>query len=147
MGNGASFIDREQEALWYLGAQRVIHASDSFPGLAEFVLPAGTIIYAHLHKDGDEAYYVLSGEAVIACGGERFHVGTGTFLFLPCNVPHYMEVDKSAPFKYLTWMTPAGFAHEVTMMGSPSKALLIVPPPSPDSVKIYYLADLLKRWR
>ncbi len=88
---------------------------------------------------------MIEGEAVISCGGQVFHVSAGTFLFLPCNVPHHMEVSKSGPLRYLTWMIPAGFAHDVTKMGNPNKALLLAPPLAPDRAKVQRLADLLRK--
>ena len=143
----STFLDKEKEALWYLGGQRIINAlGERIEGafrLTEFVTPAGTLVYAHMHKE-DEAHYVIEGEATISCGEQIFHVSTGTFLFLPCNVPHHMEVSKSGPLRYLTWRTPAGFAHDVTKMGNPNKALLLAPPLSPDRAKVQRLADLLR---
>ena len=143
----STFLDKEKEALWYLGGQRIINALgeriERAFHLTEFVTPAGTLVYAHMHKE-DEAHYVIEGEATISCGEQIFHVSTGTFLFLPCNVPHHMEVSKSGPLRYLTWRTPAGFAHDVTKMGNPNKALLLTPPLSPDRAKVQRLADLLR---
>jgi len=144
----STFLDQEKEALWYLGGQRIINAlGERIEGafsLTEFVTPAGTFVHAHLHKKEDEAHYVIEGEAVISCEGQVFHVSTGTFLFLPCNVPHHMEVSKSGPLRYLTWMIPAGFAHDVTKMGNPNTALLLAPPLAPDRAKVQRLADLLR---
>jgi mannose-6-phosphate isomerase-like protein (cupin superfamily) len=144
----ATFLDKEQEALWYLGGQRIINAlGERIKGafrLTEFVTPAGTLVYAHMHKKQDEAYYVIEGGATIFCGGQIFPVSAGTFLFLPCNVPHHMEVSTSGPLRYLTWMIPAGFAHDVTKMGNPNTALLLAPPLAPERAKVQRLADLLR---
>jgi mannose-6-phosphate isomerase-like protein (cupin superfamily) len=146
--DSSTFLDNEQEALWYLGGQRIINALgeriDGAFRLTEFVTPAGTFVYAHLHKKEDEALYVLEGKATISCGGQVFHVSAGTFLFLPCNVPHHLEVSRSGPFRYLTWMTPAGFAQDVTKMGNPNTALLLAPQLAPESAKVQQLADLLR---
>jgi mannose-6-phosphate isomerase-like protein (cupin superfamily) len=148
VNNGPSTVlDKEQEALWYLSGQRIIKALGERIEkpflLTEFIIPAGTLIYAHMHKQ-DEAYYILEGEATMYCGGQVLHAGVGTLLFLPCNLPHHMEVSKSAPFRYLTWMTPAGFAHNVTKLGNPNSALLLAPPLPPDTTKVQQLADLLR---
>ena len=147
--NPSTFVDNnEQEALWYFGGQRSINALGERIGrafhLTEFVTPASTFIYAHLHKKEDEALYVIEGEATVSCAEQRFSISVGTFLFLPCNIPHHMEVSASGPFRYLTWMTPAGFAHHVTKMGSPNTALLLVPPPAPERAKVQQLASLLR---
>ena len=138
--------DAEQEALWYLGGQRIIMAlGERIVGasqITELATPAGTHVSAL--RQEEEAQYVLAGEATIVCGGQNFPVSAGTFLFLPANIPHQMQVSTSGPFRYLTWLTPAGFAHDVTKMGDPDQALLLAPPPVPDRAKIQHLADLLR---
>jgi hypothetical protein len=135
----STVLDQEKEALWYLGGQRIIHAlGERIEGafrLTEFVTPAGTFIYAYRHKED---------EAIIACGGQVFPVSAGTFLFLPCTVPHQMEVSTSGPLRYLAWRTPAGFAQDVTKMGNPNTALLLAPPLAPERAKVQRLADLLR---
>ncbi len=137
----------EKEALWYLGGQRIINAlGERMKGafrLTEFVAPARTFVCAYMQKE-DEAQYVIEGEATITCGEQVFHVSAGTFLFLPCNVAHHMQVSTAGPLKYLTCRTPAGFAHDVTKMGHPNQPLLLAPPFAPDSAKVQQLADLLK---
>lgn len=142
----------EQEALWYLGGQRIITAlKEILKGafrLTELVTPAGTASAALKHKR-DDALYVLAGEATVACGGQDFPVCAGTFLFLPCHVPHQMQVGTDG-LSYLTWMTPAGFAQDVLKMGTPNRALLLAPAHAPDSAKVQRLADLLRAnivWR
>jgi mannose-6-phosphate isomerase-like protein (cupin superfamily) len=143
----ATFLDKEQEALWYLGGQRIINTpGERFEGalrLTEIVTPAGTFVSAYRLKR-DKAHYVIEGEATISCGGQVFHLSAGSFLFLPCNIPHHMEVSQSGPFRYLTWRTPAGFAHDVLKMGDPNNALLLAPPPAADRAKVQRLADLLR---
>ena len=138
----------EQEALWYLGGRRMVDAlveqGGGAPPVTEFVTPAGTLVYAHLHKE-DEAFYAVDGEATVACSGQRFHLSAGTFLFLPCKIPHHMEVSTSGPFRYLTWMVPADFAQDVTKMGNSGVPLLLAPPHPSEPTKIQQLADLLRK--
>ncbi len=139
--------DNEQEALWFLGGQRIINALgewivDPFR-LSEFATPAGTIVSTY-RLQGDEARYVLSGAATIIRAGEAVTVSAGTFLFLPEQVSHRMEVGHSGTFKYLTWMTPSGFAQYVTKMGNKHQMFVLAPPHAPDRAKIGHLADLLR---
>jgi len=147
--NTSTFQDTEKEALWYLSSKSVIEAlGEQLEGvfhLTEFVIPAGTLVYPHIHHKEDEAHYVIEGNAIISCAQQILHVSAGTFLFLPCNVPHHMEVSTSGPFRYLTWMMPAGFAHEVTQMGTPNNALLLAPPSITNRAKIQSLAHLLRK--
>lgn len=42
----------------------------------------------HLHRDVDEAFYVLEGQYEFHCGSERIDAGPGAFVLLPRGVPH-----------------------------------------------------------
>jgi quercetin dioxygenase-like cupin family protein len=141
-------LNTEQEALWYLGSLRIIHAIGEQAGrivhLTEYILPAGTHIYAHRHLDEDEGVYVTEGEATFSCGEKVMNVTAGTLLFFPQNVHHHLEVGKSGPFRYLTWMTAKGFAHHVLHIGEPGQALVLSPPPYASKERILQLALLLR---
>ena len=141
-------LNTEQEALWYLGNLRIIQAIGEQAGravhLTEYVLPAGTHIYAHRHRDEDEGVYAAEGEATFSCGANVISVTAGTLLFLPQNVHHHLEVGKSAPFRYLTWMTATGFAHNALHIGEPGQALVLSPPPFASQERIQQLAMLLR---
>lgn len=146
--DSAMLLDQEQEALWYLGGQRIINGlGERRKGtfrLIEFLTPAGTFITSRLRKKEDEALYIIEGEVIVSCEGQTLHAGPGTFLFLPCAAPYSMEISTAGPLRYLTWLTPAGFAQEVTKMGNPDQPLILAPPPAPERVKILRLADLLR---
>src|SRR5258708_3028609 len=108
------------------------------------VRPAGTYISAHRHRDEDEGIYVAEGEATFACGETVMSATAGTLLFLPQHVHQHLEVGKSAPFRYLTWMTATGFAHHVLHIGEPGQALELSPPPFASQERIQQLALLLR---
>jgi mannose-6-phosphate isomerase-like protein (cupin superfamily) len=141
-------LKTEQEALWYLGALRIIQAIGEQAGravhLTEHVLPAGTHISAHQHRDEDEGVYVAEGEATFSCAEKVMSVTAGTLLFLPQHIHQQLEVGKSAPFRYLTWMTATGFAHKVLHIGEPGQALVLSPPPLTSQERIQHLALLLR---
>jgi mannose-6-phosphate isomerase-like protein (cupin superfamily) len=141
-------LNAEQEALWYLGSQKIIQAigeqADHAVHLSEHVLPAGTHVYAHRLQDEDEGIYVTEGEATFSCGEKVMSVTAGTLLFLPQNVHQHFEVGKSASFRYLTWMTATGFAHHALQIGKPGQALVLSPPPFASQERIQQLAILLR---
>jgi quercetin dioxygenase-like cupin family protein len=141
-------LNEEQAALWYLGSLRIIQAIGEQAGhtehRTEYVLPAGTHIYAHRRRDKDEGIYVAEGEATFSCGEKVMCVTAGTLLFLPQNVHHHLEVGKSASFRYLTWVTATGFAHNALHMGEPGQALVLSPPPFTSQERIQQLAILFR---
>jgi quercetin dioxygenase-like cupin family protein len=112
--------------------------------LSEYVLPAGTHIYAHRHRDEDEGIYVAEGDATVSCGEKVMSVIAGTLLFLPQNVHQHLEVGNSRPFRYLTWMMATGFAHHVLHIGERGQALVLSTPPFASQERIQHLAKLLR---
>jgi quercetin dioxygenase-like cupin family protein len=142
-------LNEEQEALWYLGSLRIIQAIGEQAGhtvhRTEYVLPAGTHIYAHRHRDEDKGIYVAEGEATFSCGQKVMSVTAGTLLILPQNMHHHLEVGKFASFRYLTWVTATGFARNALHMGEPGQALLLSPPPFISQERIQQLAILFRK--
>jgi quercetin dioxygenase-like cupin family protein len=136
----------EQEALWRLGGVRLITIQGEQVGGAlrvrEFRAPARTRVVAWRRQD--VALYVLAGQATVVSGRRAVTIRPGAFLFLPSQTRYYLEVSPLSLLHYLTWVTPAGFAHSVTRLGDPRHALLLEPPPAPDRDMISRFADLLR---
>lgn len=42
----------------------------------------------HVHRDVDEAFFVLEGQYDFHCGQDRIEAGPGAFVLLPRGVPH-----------------------------------------------------------
>ena len=42
----------------------------------------------HVHRDADETFYVINGEATIVIGDQRVEARSGDFVFGPRDVPH-----------------------------------------------------------
>jgi quercetin dioxygenase-like cupin family protein len=61
----------------------------------------------HTHATEDEIFYVLEGELVFRCGGERFEVADGGCAFLPRGIPHGYEVISPGDVKLLVLTAPA----------------------------------------
>jgi uncharacterized cupin superfamily protein len=141
-------LSTEQEALWYLGSLRIIQAIGKQAGhavhLTEYVLPAGTHIYAHRHRDEDEGVYVVEGEATFSCGEKVMSITAGTLLSFPLNAHQHLEVGDYAPFRYLTWSTTTGFAHTVLHIGEHGQTLVLSPPPFAPQELIQQLAILIR---
>jgi len=140
-------LDKEQEALWYLGGLRIIQALGEQPKedrkIFEYLEPAGTYTFSYAPYREDTAFYVIEGEAVFSSGKTIAHATPGTFLFLPRNVSLRYEVTRSGPARMLTWTTPMGFAHQVMHMGEPGQAFVLLPPSLLEREKIQQFALLL----
>ena len=63
----------------------------------------------HIHKNEDEAFYVLEGEINVLLGERTIIAKVGTFVRIPRGTRHaFCRVDKK-PAKLLTIFAPAGF--------------------------------------
>src|SRR5687767_1590398 len=133
---GFALDAEEGEAFWFLGNLMVVkaagkHRNGSFT-LIECVAPAGFAPPPHIHRDEDEAFYLLEGEMRITCGDETWNVGPGGFAFLPRGVPHGFTVGASGPAKMLQLTLPAQFERFAAEVGEPAKQRTLPPPSEPD---------------
>ncbi len=77
-------------------------------GLAEGIIPAGHSPHMHVHRNEDEAFYVLEGTVDFACGDERFRGEAGAFVFLPRGLPHTFLGAGPGAARVLILLQPAG---------------------------------------
>ncbi len=60
----------------------------------------------HLHRDEDEAWYVLEGRLGFRVGGEDVEAGAGEGVLVPRGTPHTYWNAAGAPTRYLLVMGP-----------------------------------------
>jgi quercetin dioxygenase-like cupin family protein len=77
-------------------------------GLAEGVIPAGHSPHMHVHRDEDEAFYVLEGTVDFACGDDRFRAEAGAFVFLPRGLAHTFLGVGPSDARVLILLLPGG---------------------------------------
>jgi len=91
-------------------------------GLIENLMPPGFASPYHVHKNEDEAFYVLEGEVAFVCGGEWLTGGSGTYVFGPRGVPHGFKVVGESAARILLLCAPGGFEQFVLELGEPEPA-------------------------
>ncbi len=62
----------------------------------------------HIHRNEDETFYILSGEAIFWLDGEVRNVGPGDVVFAPRGKPHTFHVVGPNPARWVTVLTPGG---------------------------------------
>jgi mannose-6-phosphate isomerase-like protein (cupin superfamily) len=77
-------------------------------GVAEGIIPFGHSPSLHVHRDEDEAFYVVEGAVDFVCGDERFRGEAGAFVFLPRGLPHTFLGVSEAAARVLVMLVPAG---------------------------------------
>jgi mannose-6-phosphate isomerase-like protein (cupin superfamily) len=136
--------DGEGEATWFIGTlmTRKAGARDGTGGVAllDQLAPVGFGPPLHLHHREDEGFYILDGEVDFFCDGQDFHLRSGSWVFLPRDLPHAYKVRGDKPARMLTFTFPAGFEGFVSELGSPAPQRTLPPQEPPNVGRIAAIA-------
>lgn len=86
----------------------------------------------HIHKNEDEAFYVLEGEFSVSIGDEEFRAARGDFAFLPRGISHKFRSESDAVGRLLVIVNPSGFEKFFDAVGEPVEDDTVLPPPPSD---------------
>src|SRR5215210_8354323 len=70
------------------------------------VAPGFPWIPPHVHRNGDEAMYVLEGECTVRIGEHVHTLGAGTFVLMPRGVVHTFSNPGTAPARVIVISSP-----------------------------------------
>jgi mannose-6-phosphate isomerase-like protein (cupin superfamily) len=74
----------------------------------ENTAPAGfASVPLHIHRDAEEAFYVLSGVLSLHAGGRRVDAAAGSFALVPRGLVHSLANPSPHPVRWLTLISPA----------------------------------------
>jgi len=121
-------------AYWWFGQLAVVKAAAADTGgayaLVEITAAAGYATPLHLHRNEDEGFWIIDGNATFEVGDEIVEAGPGTYLFGPRDIPHrWTAGPDGAHLLYV--FAPAGLEELIPLTGVPAKTLT---PPPPDVV-------------
>jgi mannose-6-phosphate isomerase-like protein (cupin superfamily) len=77
--------------------------------LAEEILPPGTAVTPHHHRQIEEIYYIVSGQGLMTVGDEIREVEAGDAVYVPCGHRHTLENTGTQPITLLVACGPAFF--------------------------------------
>ncbi|MPS66421.1 MAG: cupin domain-containing protein [Chryseobacterium sp.] len=79
------------------------------PGLSvkQEIMPPGTAEKRHFHKDAEQFFYVLKGEAVFYIGDEKLFVKTGESITILPKSEHYISNESQEDVEFLVISTPS----------------------------------------
>ncbi|HXE57819.1 MAG TPA: quercetin 2,3-dioxygenase [Gemmatimonadales bacterium] len=128
----------EGPAIWVVGDTYTFKAVGRDTGgrltVWEAEIPPGAGPPPHLHREQDEAYYVLDGELEVRDGDRTFMAERGSFVFIPRGAVHCFRNVGQRPSRMLLWMTPAGFEDFLLAVGQPARPGEAAPPLGPEEL-------------
>jgi quercetin dioxygenase-like cupin family protein len=129
-----------QEKLWFLDSLVTIRVSerDSDDGISviEHEVPFGSSPPLHVHRNEDEVFHLLSGEARFSVAGKDIAATAGDTLLAPKGVPHTYLVTSREGARWLTVTRNRDFERMVRATARPAEADALPPrvPPTPEQV-------------
>lgn len=79
----------------------------------ESVVPAGGRVFPHLHREYEEAFYLLEGELVFLRAREWRRAEAGTAVHIPRGIVHAFRNDSESAARMLVVHTPATAVHMI----------------------------------
>jgi quercetin dioxygenase-like cupin family protein len=108
--------------IWWKTGRIIVKATADQTGgsfsQVESIDPRGTGTPLHMHRNEEEAFYVLEGELTMFVGDEQFDVSAGDYAIVPRNVPHAYLV-RSEVARMLVTFSPSGFEEAFVDLGIP----------------------------
>ncbi|HEX6457440.1 MAG TPA: cupin domain-containing protein [Thermoleophilaceae bacterium] len=80
-------------------------------GIIEIV--AGRELEAHVHREEDDAFYIIEGELTFFFGDEEVVAPPGTFVLVPPGVEHGFRNHGDVPVRMFNIHAPAGFDRRI----------------------------------
>src|SRR4030095_5344216 len=87
--------------------------------LAEEMLPVGSAVIPHHHREIEEIYYVVSGRGLMTVADETREVSTGDAVYVPRGCRHTLENTGSEPIKLILVCGPAFFYEDQVFEDQP----------------------------
>jgi quercetin dioxygenase-like cupin family protein len=84
----------------------------------ETIDPRGAGTPLHVHRNEEEAFYVVEGEVSVLVDGERIYLAVGDYALVPRGVPHAYVVQSEVA-RMLVTFSPSGFEEAFADMGVP----------------------------
>lgn len=127
---------REDAAFRFFGCPTVIRSTgettdNHFFLMESLDMPVGFESPYHVHRQEDEAFYVLEGELAVVVDGKWLTAGPGTYVYGPRDIPHGFKVTGTTPARMLLLCAPAGFERFVRDLSVPLDAV-----PTPPDVPL-----------
>ncbi len=134
----------EGRSVWLVGDCITVKVASEDTGgaysLVEEITPSQGGPPPHLHRQEDEALYVLEGEVEFLLGEESIPAGAGSCVYAPQGILHTWRNVGASPSKMLAVITPGGLERFFLEAGEEAPEGSSPPEGPPDVERIMGLA-------
>jgi quercetin dioxygenase-like cupin family protein len=134
----------EGPSTWALGAlfEPIASAAQTAGafGVSLVTQPAGSATPVHIHTREAEAFYLLDGAMTYRAGEQTYRLCAGSFIYLPCGVPHAFRVTGTEPARFLALAVPGALLALYDEVGRPAPERRL---PEPGEMS---LGEDIRRW-
>ena len=99
-------IANSDHYVWGAGCDGWHLLKDKSLSVIEERMPPGTAEVRHHHLNAQQFFFVLSGEAVMECGGEEIKLRAGEGLHVPPGTSHQIRNLSGQPAEFLVISQP-----------------------------------------
>lgn len=135
MNAHATGLGAPDAPLWFLTTLTYIRArgatTNGTQSVVDQLIPAGFESPWHLHRDEDEAFFVIDGEVTVFVAGDAVRLAPGGFAFGPRGIPHGFRVEGDKPAR-LVLISGPGFGEFVKDVSVAAAEPVLPTPQEPD---------------
>lgn len=99
--------DNTENYQWAAGCQAWILNQSPAASIKEELMGPGTREQLHLHKQMEQFFYILEGQAVLYVDGNTIPIQANQGLSVPAMTTHYIANESGAPVRFLVISAPA----------------------------------------
>ncbi len=130
-----AYTNTSTQWLWFLNTLGTVRISH-FEGrdgisIVEFRAPHGDSPPLHVHRNEDEAFYVLNGVLRMRVGDADVRIGAGETALAPTGVAHTYVVESPEGARFLNVLTYGDFERFVRAISRPAVRPELPPPQGP----------------
>ncbi len=81
----------------------------------------------HVHHRNGEGIYLLEGSLTLKMGRQVRRLTTGSFAYVPSNIPHTYRAEGKTPAKLLVIYAPAGYENFFREIGEAARVKVLPP--------------------
>jgi mannose-6-phosphate isomerase-like protein (cupin superfamily) len=76
----------------------------------------GRVLEEHVHREEDDAFYIIEGEMTFVIGDDEVPAPPGTFVLVPPGVEHAFRNDTDRAVRMFNIHAPAGFDRRIGLV-------------------------------